>query len=101
GAATDKALGAYYWSRGTREGFFVGGNLPALQEGQVFQVWLMTGDGAIPIAAFKSSDGSGQAYMDLAALKQRPEGIGVSVESAAGAAQPTGDLVLFAAMPSR
>ncbi len=40
------ALGVYYWSRASRKGFFLGSGLPALQEGQVYQVWFMTEDEA-------------------------------------------------------
>ncbi len=95
-AAGAEALGVYYWSPGSREGFFLGSNLPALREGQVYQVWLMMGADALPVAAIQSGDGTGQAHMDLATIEQRPEGIGVSVENAAGADRPSSEPFLFA-----
>ena len=93
-----EALAVYYWSRTSRTGALLSNNLPALGEGQVYRVWVLTGDEVYDVGSFESWNGVGQLSMDMKGVSGRPVGIGVSIEDAAGAQQPR-EMLLFAEFP--
>lgn len=92
---------AYYtWSPETHKGFMICDNLPSLEPGEVYQVWVVTdANQNVPMTTFSSTDGTCQATMDFAAvtLTGHPTGIGVTAEDApGGSTQPTGPWLLYA-----
>jgi len=93
-----EALAVYYWSRSSRTGALLSNNLPALGEGQVYRVWVLTGDEVYDVGSFESWNGVGQLSMDIKDVSGRPVGIGVSIEDAAGAEEPR-EMFLFAEFP--
>jgi hypothetical protein len=93
-----EALAVYYWSRTSRTGALLSNNLPALGEGQVYRVWVLTGDEVYDVGSFESWNGVGQLSMDMKGVSGPPVGIGVSIEDAAGAQQPR-EMLLFAEFP--
>jgi len=84
-----QAESVYNWSQNNAAGFVVCRNFPALSRGRVYQVWLVTGDRAEPVATFLPQDGSCQIPMDMSRMNWRPEGIAISVEPASGSSRPT------------
>ena len=92
------ALAVYYWSRTTGSGALLSNNLPPLDAGQVYQVWLLTGDQVYDAGTFESWNGVGQLSMDIGRVPGRPAAIGVSIEDAAGAERPR-EMFLFAEFP--
>ena len=93
-----EALAVYYWSRTSRTGALLSNNLPPLREGQVYEVWLLTGDEVYDVGSFESWNGVGQLSMDIKDVSGRPVGIGVSIEDAEGAEEPR-EMFLFAEFP--
>ena len=96
--AGSEALAVYYWSSASRSGALLSNNLPPLSQGQVYQVWLLTGDEVYDAGSFESWNGLGQLSMDMQDVSGRPVGIGVSIEDAAGAEEPR-EMFLFAEFP--
>ena len=96
--AGSDALAVYYWSRTTGNGALLSNNLPPLEEGQVYQVWLLTGDQVYDAGTFETWNGVGQLSMDTKDVPGRPAGIGVSIEDATGAERPR-EMFLFAEFP--
>ena len=92
---------AYYtWSPDSHKGFMICDHLPALQPGEVYQVWVVTDTNEnVPMATFTSPDGTCQATMDFSTVSftGHPTGIGVTAEDAPGGhTQPTGPWLLYA-----
>lgn len=92
---------AYYtWSPETHKGFMICDNLPSLDPGDVYQVWVVTDSNqTVPMATFSSTDGTCQATMDFSAVSFTGHltGIGVTAEDAPGApSKPTGPWLLYA-----
>lgn len=92
---TSLATAVYHWSRSTQEGALLCNNLPALQEGQAYQVWFLTEDGSYAAGTFNTWDGLGQLSMDMENVPGHPVAIGVSIQDAEGAEEP-GEMILFA-----
>ena len=95
---SSEALAVYYWSRSARTGALLSNNLPPVHEGQVYHVWLLTGDEVYDAGSFEAWNGVGQLSMDNKDVSGRPVGIGVSMEDAAGAEEPR-EMILFAEFP--
>ncbi len=96
--ATDPASPAtavYQWSISTGTSALLCNNLASLQEGQMYQVWFLTERDSYPAGSFHTWDGIGQLSMDLDDIPEHPAAIGVSIEDADGAAEPS-DMFLFA-----
>jgi anti-sigma-K factor RskA len=83
-----------FWSR--RRGLvFTARDLPALPEGKVYQVWVLTG--AVPISAglvSPNAAGEAMALLDTSATIPQPVGVAVSLEPRGGVPQPTGQIYL-------
>lgn len=92
---TSSAVAVYHWSERAGTGALTCNNLPALQQGQVYQVWVLTEDGTYRVGSFETWDGIGQLSMDLDDIPKRPAAIGVSVEQTPDADEP-GDMFLIA-----
>jgi hypothetical protein len=88
-----QAEAVYYWSSGT--GALLCNNLPALEPGQAYQVWLLTEDESYFAGSLATWDGIGQLGMDLRDLPERPIAIGVSIEDDPGAQTPR-EMFLYA-----
>src|SRR5439155_1056 len=84
-----EAESVYNWSQNNAAGFVVCRNFPALSRGRVYQVWLVTGDRAEPVATFLPQDGSCQIPMDMSRMNWHPEGIAISVEPQGGSRTQT------------
>ena len=92
---------AYYtWSSESHKGFLICDNLPALNPGDVYQVWVVTDSNqTVPMATFSSTDGTCQATMDFSTVSFAGHltGIGLTAEDSPGATtQPTGPWLLYA-----
>lgn len=74
----------YNWSTSQGRGFIVCQNMPPLGEDQVYQVWFTADGRAYSSISFVTEDGSCLEPLDLTVVHGRPDGIGISVESAAG-----------------
>ncbi len=83
------AAAVYQWSGAAGEGALLCNNLSPLQEGQVYQVWFFTEGHSYPAGSFQTWDGIGQLSMDLTDLPEYPVAIGVSIEDADGADEPS------------
>jgi predicted anti-sigma-YlaC factor YlaD len=86
-AAASMMVGAtviYNWSTSQGRGFIVCQNMPPLGEDQVYQVWFTADGRAYSSISFVTEDGSCLEPLDLSVVHGRPEGIGISIESAAG-----------------
>ena len=84
-----QAESVYNWSQNNAAGFVVCRNFPNLAQGRVYQVWLVAGERAEPVATFLPQDGSCQIPMDMSRMNWRPEGITISVEPRGGNKTPT------------
>ncbi len=92
---TSSATAVYHWSNSAEAGALICSNMPALEEGQVYEVWLMTASGSYKAGSFEYLDDIGHLIMAPGATPERPITIGVSIESAAGASEP-GEMFLEA-----
>lgn len=93
------ATAIYYWSSSSRKGFIVCNRLPRLGEGQVYQVWLWTEDGHVSAGTFESWDGTAQLLIDLSGMREPPTAIGITIEPTGGSEAPSGERILYAALP--
>ena len=82
--------GRAFWSR-TKGLVVVTPNRPALPEGQVYQVWLLTAQG--PVSVGFLSTGTTEAFFAPGDIGS-PAAIQVTVESQEGATAPFGDLYI-------
>lgn len=89
------AAGVFHWSGTSRSGALLCNNLPALPEGQVYTVWLLTDSGVQKVGTFTAWDGIGQLGVDMNAVQGRAVGIGMSVEESEDAQEP-GEMFLYA-----
>lgn len=89
--ATARAL----WSR-ARGMVFTATNLPALQAGQVYQVWVVPAAQAPISAGLLTPDpaGAGQTYFSTPPDIPPPAAVAVSIEPAGGVPAPTGAIYL-------
>ncbi|MEZ4769466.1 MAG: anti-sigma factor [Caldilineales bacterium] len=89
GVATD-AYGAIVCNPDQPQGFLLAENLPPLESGQAYQVWLGQGDNEISAGLFSADDAG---YGKLVFTAPEPMGqfdtIKVTAEPAGGSAQPT------------
>ena len=89
---------AYHWSGTAQVGALFCDSLPALQEGQVYLLWLIAGDGrGHRLGSCDSLDGGGQIIVDLRGVPEHPVAIGVSIEDSPDAQEP-GEMLLFATL---
>lgn len=73
-------------------------DLPDPGEGKTYELWLVVDDGVTPAGLFTPDDGQVREVLpvdDIEAL-----GFGVTIEPAAGSAQPTGDILLSGTLDS-
>ncbi len=89
------ATAVYQWSDSGGTAALLCNNLASLQQGQVYQVWLITEVDSYSAGSFQAWDGIGQLSMDLDDLPEHPIAIGVSIEDTDGAVKP-GEMFLFA-----
>ena len=96
-----KQAKAYYtWSPGNGRGFMVCEDLPPLDAGQVFQIWLVADGDVYAMRPFLSTDGTCQVTMETGMLGVTPTGIGLTIEDNAGAPKyPSDGFVLYAHFP--
>ena len=92
--AAPSARARAFWSR-NRGLVFTATNLPPLQPGRVYQVWVLT-SGAPISAGLVSPDPSvgATAVLDTSPDIPAPAGVAVSLEPAGGVPQPTGAIYL-------
>jgi len=95
-AAESEASAVYYWSRASQRGVLVCNNLPGVQEGQVYQAWLLKDGEWRSAGNLEHFGGISQLSMDLSGLHGPPEAIAVSVEGPGGAAdRPSGQMLFM------
>lgn len=94
------AVAVYYWSPSARKGGLLSSNLPPLEEGEVYQLWLIVGGERIPAGILHSWHGMGQMVVDLTSLEQPLEGVGITREKADGSTEPTGEMLLYGSIRS-
>ena len=89
-ALRSQAESVYNWSRDSAAGFIVCNDFPALEAGQVYQVWFTTTGRVEPVATFVPyADGGCQIPMDMSRIEWRPDGIGISIEPEGGSSSPS------------
>lgn len=82
GSSTSQAF--YTWSSQKGMGAILCDDLPALEPGKVYVIWLKTGADEQPLRPFISSEGKCQVTMDLGFVHDAPDGIGITIEDAPG-----------------
>jgi hypothetical protein len=92
---TSSATAVYYWSNSAKSGALLCSDLPALSEGEMYEVWLLTDSGSYKAGSFEYLDDIGHLIMAPGAIPELPITIGVSIESAEGASEP-GEMFLQA-----
>jgi hypothetical protein len=91
------AAGRVYWSR-SRGLAFDATNLPALPEGRVYQLWLVT-DGAPVSAALVTPNADGAARALVPGVGSiEPKAFAVTIEPAGGVPAPTGAMYLLGSL---
>ena len=81
----------------TGAGSIVLGNLPAAPEGRAYQLWLTDSGQQNPVSVGllpELEGGSGRVFFDTLAPGFAPSGYFLTLESAAGSTQPSGERVL-------
>jgi anti-sigma-K factor RskA len=68
-------------------------NLPATPEGEVYETWLMHGDGPEPAGLFEPGDG-GDAAAPIEGSIDKADAVAVTVEPSGGSPAPTSDILL-------
>lgn len=77
----------------TGQGVVVADDLPSIDEGSVYQLWLIDADGVPTSAGLLDLDGTGDADQVMQGEMERVVALGVTVEPAGGSEQPTTDPV--------
>jgi len=84
---------------GSREAVLYAAGPPAPQ-GKDYELWIIRGDKKVPAGLLRTqAAGAILARIDPALLGERPDALAVTVESAGGAPQPLGPIVLVGALP--
>ena len=92
--AAPQATATLIQEPGAGSAFLLVQDLPALPEGQQYQVWKITGAGPADAGIFSSTESADQVVI-VAADFFGADAIGVSVEPKGGSPQPTGAIVLL------
>jgi hypothetical protein len=73
---------------------------PPAPEGKDYELWVIRGDKKLPAGLLRTQpSGAILARIDPALLTERPDALAVTMESAGGAPQPLGPIVLVGALP--
>ena len=89
------ARGRAYLDPTRRQGMVVASDLPMLEPGRAYQVWLRGKDGVVSAGLLRVDDrGTGYALLEPADALDQFETIGISLEPAGGSPQPTGPRML-------
>lgn len=91
----DTAAAIYYWSRSSGTGALISRDMPDLKEGEAYHAWFLVDDESYWMGSFESWDGGGALGMDLEAIEERPQAVGVSIETVADVLEPS-DFFLIA-----
>jgi anti-sigma-K factor RskA len=99
-AATEHAPAAgarLLWDTQRGEWTVITHDLPPLPAEKTYQLWFLTGQGAVPSETFQPDPGQrGIIHATLPAGRTDIAGAAVSIEPEGGVAQPTGNIVLVA-----
>lgn len=99
GDAAPYARGRVYLDPQRRQGMLVASDLPRLEPGRAYQVWLRGKDGVINAGLLRIDDrGTGYAVLDPAVPLDHFEAVGISLEPAGGSEQPTGPRILLGSL---
>lgn len=85
--------GKVVFSERRGEGMFVASGLTELSEDQVYELWLIGDEGAVPAGLFEA-DARGRASHVMTGSMDGVQAIGVTVEPAGGSEQPTSDPII-------
>jgi anti-sigma-K factor RskA len=96
----DAARGRFWAAPGEQVACLMAEDLPALAQGQVFQVWLVAEDGARSGGTFAPRGPSGWAIVRSDATIDGYRAILVTIEPAGGSATPSGPQVLAGTLTS-
>ena len=81
-------------------GVVVGGDLPVLDEGRVYELWILREDGPAPAGLFRpDADGAVEVVLDLDDVVGSG-GLAVSDEPAGGSPSPTGPILAEGELPA-
>src|SRR3954468_20875220 len=73
---------------------------PPAPQGKDYELWVIRGDKKLPAGLLRTQpSGAILARIDPALLSERPDALAVTIESAGGAPQPLGPIVLVGALP--
>ena len=89
------ARGRAYLDPTRRQGMVVASDLPMLEPGRAYQVWLRGKDGVVSAGLLRVDDrGTGYALLEPTGALDQFEMIGISLEPAGGSPEPTGPRML-------
>lgn len=77
------------------EGVFLADGLPALSDDQVYELWMIGEEGAVPAGLFHT-DNRGRVTHVMTGDMSQVAAIGVTIEPAGGSPQPTSDPIIVA-----
>jgi anti-sigma-K factor RskA len=103
GAAPDKPVHGYIVAdHSARQWHVYVFNLPSLPQDRTYQLWFATGNKPVPAGTVKAdADGTLSTIIDLPLDVPAITGLAISDEPYSGSAEPTGDRVYQADLPSR
>ena len=87
-----------FWDRTKHSWTFIAHNMPELKTGRTYQLWLVTSKSKINAGTFETSNGEAVVMARLA-LSDPLAAVAVTEEPAGGVTQPTGSIVIAAAVP--
>jgi hypothetical protein len=91
----------YTYSPNGKQGVVECYGLDPLPPGMLYQLWVVSEDGAHPMATFLPQDGECLVTMSLGYLESPPTGIGVTTELIPGGLdEPEGEWVLYSELPT-
>lgn len=95
-ALSGQGQGTFVVDPGARQAQLVVTGLPALPEGQVYQLWLLEGDVPISAGTF-TVDANGQGRLEFNGLAWSPDyrTIAITAEQVGGSPGPTSDIVVM------
>ena len=81
------------WSSGAGQAAVIGSDLPAPDDGLVYELWLIDDSGAVPIEML--DDAHGGQVRRILPITGIPIKWGITIEPAAGSASPTGEILFL------
>lgn len=85
---------SFAYSSQLERGLFVAEGLAGITEDQAYELWLISGDQAVPAGLLRPGDNGDASHLVSGDLG-RSDSFGVTIEPAGGSETPTGDILIF------